>query len=236
MTVKKAIYESSIANLLKSLSSIEGTESLLRYMLEYRSGLKNADKLNETQALALDAAKELLANEKLECVNRFGLTAWEAIAADSNGNAIAKAKSMVQSLSGDSAAMRNAFVLANAPGLLGISGVSKHITNGVVALGEKTKKRNSTSANSDRPSLRKVPAGSNFWYKYSETWYQIIGASSGIRLFNLSSRIEVTDKNDLPENASACQKLIMSWGDAFRGYVSTCPEGIVALSDEELMA
>lgn len=236
MIIKKAVFEASIAGLLCKLSGMESVDSLSKALLEYRGGLKNADKLNANQQIELASAKELLASEKQECIDRFGLAAWQAISANADGTEIQKAKAAVQSLDGDSTAMRNAFVLANAPKLLGIDAdVPKHISaNGIVQLGAKAK-RNSSSANGERLSLRNVPAGMNFWYKYSGIWYQIIGTSTGIRLFNLDTRIEVTDLDDLPENASAAQKMIMGWADAFRGYVSVCPSDVTALTSDELM-
>lgn len=234
-----------MANLLAKLSQPDSLSAFLSELQQYEADLLMADQLNADQTQALANAKELLAEEEAKVVAWLGLAAWQALTPDANGSEVQKAKAIALALDGDSTAMRNAFVLANAPALLGIDAeVPKHISaSGVVQLGAKAKRNSdSSSANGERLSLRKVPAGSNFWYKYSSIWYQIIGTSTGVRLFNLSTRVEVTDKNDLPQSASACQKLIcigtngVPWGAAFRGYVDVCPENVNALTESELLA
>lgn len=240
MTIKKAIYETSMASLLESLSSIEGTNDFLKVLFAYRRELKNADQLSTDQAQALDDAHQLLAEEKIKVVEWLGIAAWQAIVPSSEGSEVQRAKHIAQALGGDSIAMRNAYILDNAPALLKLpDGIERHFSKGKLALG-KRKSASASGNGSDRPSLRSIPAGSNFWYKYSSIWYQIIGTGNGVRLFNLSTRVEVTDLNDLPANASACQKLICigddgkTWADAFRGYISSCPDDVKALAENEL--
>lgn len=242
MIIKKPVYEASVASLLKSLSSVEGVDDLVKSLLAYRSKLKNSDKLSEEQTLALASAKTLLEAEKTKVVEWLGLEAWNAIAPSASGTEVQQAKALAQALGGDSAAMVNAFILDNALTLLSLpDNLDKHFSNGVLALGTK-KSTSGGGGSNDRPSLTSIDAGDNFWYRYSSTWYQIVGTSTGIRLFNLSTRVEITDKNNLPTHSSACQKMICigsdgkPWAAAFRGYVSSCPEGIVQLTDEELLA
>jgi len=242
--VKKAELQQIVEYMVRMLGNRENLSDLIAELGEFATELDESGNLSQDQQELLQTAQELVETQRnaLVAAGMVSESAFDAIEPDESGGDLQKALAMIQSLTGSDEMIKQRLKLAGIDRILGKaceSAIPLTVSAEEASFGVKSTRSGGSRSNPDRPSLKVLKNGLGhavFW-RYSKVWYEVVNTPEGMRVFNLNSREEVTNGEDLPETASKAQKLITGgWADAFRGYNAQLPDdsGVDALKASEL--
>lgn len=242
--MKKVELQHIVENMVERLGNREKLGEFMTDLHDYATELDEAGNLTEEQTEALQNAQELVEVQRSALVGAglFSEEAFNAIEADESGGDLQIALAVIQTLTGSDDMRKQQVKLAGIERILGEAcevAIPLTVTAEAASLGAKSTRSGGSRQNPDRPSLRVLKNGltNAVYWRYSKVFYEIVNTPDGMRVFNLNTREEVTNGEDLPETASKAQKLVTgSWGDAFRGYITQLPDdcGVEALKPAEL--
>lgn len=227
--LKKQELVGIVQNLVGSLGNDAELAEFVQKVLNYQEALAQADELTSEQQEMVRNAQEYIEVQRNALVGGGILSeqAFSAIEPSESGGLLAKSLAIVQTLTGSSEVRRNTIKADRIPMILGGVAIPLVIVDGTTRYGVKSSGNGKKTANPDRPSVKALEIGLKhaiFW-RYSKKWYEVFRSPSGYRVFDLNTREELTNPEELPETASGAQKLATSgWADAFRGYNAQLPE------------
>lgn len=242
--MKKAELQQIVGYMVETLGNREKLGLFIADLSEYAAELDEANVLTTEQEEALQNAQNLVEAQRNALVGAgiMAESAFDAIKPDEAGGTLQKALATIQTLTGSDEMRQQAARLAGIDRILANSceaAIPMTVSADSASFGVKSSKSGGSRQNPDRPSLKVLKNGlkeAKFW-RYAKVWYEIVGTPKGIRVFNLNTREELTNSEDLPDSASKAQKCVTSgWADAFRGYIDALPadSSVNALEAAEL--
>lgn len=238
--LKKKDLQGIVEGYIVTLGSDENLEDFMQTLENYHQDLLNADELTSDEQECLQEAQDLIEMQRNALVNLgiLSQTAFDAIEPDETGASLQNALAVVQKYTGSTKIRRNGIKIDFIQKILGEVVVPLIVSDGTVRYGVKSSPRGKNQTNPDRKSVKSLPIGlkHSVFKAYGKVWYQVFTCPSGWRIFNLTTREEMSDPGALPQTSSAAQQLITVYGDAFRGYSDALPPdvGVVALVAKEI--